>query len=268
MIKAIATDKDGTLFKSDNTMDEDYFDRIYQQLTDHNIKFIVASGNQLAQLQSFFPNKKDDISYVAENGAITVDNGEIMTAHYFPENTVTSLLEMITEDFGIKDVVLSALNCAYILDDRADDFYDYVDQYYYYKERVSDLQDVEDTKIVKIALRVKDASMVDKIVEIIEDDYDEVRAVTSGNDSIDLILTEVNKGHALEELLEKWGIQADELMTFGDADNDLEMLKMTPHSYAMAECSDNVAQAAQHRAPSNDDSGVFQVIEDYLEQQK
>ncbi|MCU5745393.1 Cof-type HAD-IIB family hydrolase [Staphylococcus sp. SQ8-PEA] len=263
MIKVIATDKDGTLFKSDNTLDKAYFDKVYQSMREHNIKFIVASGNQLAQLQSFFPNYKDDITYVAENGAVTVDGGELITAHYFPENTVTSLLTLAQEELGVFDIVVSALECAYVREDRSEDFYHYVDKYYYHKERVPNLHQVNDNQIVKIALRVPD-NEVERVVKIIKEKFDSVRPVTSGNNSIDLILTEVNKGHALAELLEKWGFESSELLTFGDADNDIEMLEMTSHSYAMESCSDNVARVAQHRAPSNDDSGVLQVIESYL----
>ena len=44
------------------------------------------------------------------------------------------------------------------------------------------------------------------------------------------------------------------------------MLAMTPNSYAMAECSPEVAEVANYRAPSNDESGVLQVIERYLKQ--
>ncbi|WP_422636142.1 hypothetical protein [Staphylococcus caprae] len=34
----------------------------------------------------------------------------------------------------------------------------------------------------------------------------------------------------------------------------------------MANCSDELAAIAKHRAPSNDESGVLQVIERYLQQ--
>ncbi|HAS9941873.1 TPA: HAD hydrolase family protein, partial [Salmonella enterica subsp. enterica serovar Typhimurium] len=34
------------------------------------IEFVVASGNQYYQLISFFPELKDAISFVAENGAL------------------------------------------------------------------------------------------------------------------------------------------------------------------------------------------------------
>ncbi len=47
----------------------------YQELKKRNIEFVVASGNQYYQLISFFPELKDEISFVAENGALVYEHG-------------------------------------------------------------------------------------------------------------------------------------------------------------------------------------------------
>jgi hydroxymethylpyrimidine pyrophosphatase-like HAD family hydrolase len=54
------------------------------------------------------------------------------------------------------------------------------------------------------------------------------------------------------------------MMAFGDSDNDLDMLAYVGESYAMAGSPFSVLAAARHQAPSNDDSGVFQVLEKML----
>src|SRR5699024_11552270 len=77
LIKAIAVDKDGTFFKSDNTFDEAYFNKIFKSMMDRDMKFIIASGNQYAQLRSFFPDKDHQIAYIAENGAVTYQNNKL-----------------------------------------------------------------------------------------------------------------------------------------------------------------------------------------------
>lgn len=53
-IKLIATDMDGTFLNSNKDYDRKRFNRIFQQLQAQDITFVVASGNQVAQLQSFF----------------------------------------------------------------------------------------------------------------------------------------------------------------------------------------------------------------------
>jgi sugar-phosphatase len=48
----------------------------FAQLRQRDIEFVVASGNQYYQLISFFPELKDQISFVAENGALVFEHGQ------------------------------------------------------------------------------------------------------------------------------------------------------------------------------------------------
>lgn len=267
MIKAIAVDKDGTFFKSDNTFDERYFNQLFEIMIEKHIKFIVASGNQYAQLRSFFPEKDNQITYVAENGAVTYQNEALVTAHYFDKHLVADVLDLIINHYHIQDVVLSGLNTAYVLDYVSDDFLSFLYKYYYHIKKVSDFKSINQDEFVKMALRIKDQTLLENVMQGLKNKYGEkLRAVTSGNDSLDIILPKVNKGVAIKALLDSWGIQTNELLAFGDANNDIEMLALTPYSYAMANCSPEVAATANYRAPSNDESGVLQVIETYLTQ--
>ncbi|MBS6744681.1 MAG: HAD hydrolase family protein [Streptococcus lutetiensis] len=63
----------------------------------------------------------------------------------------------------------------------------------------------------------------------------------------------------------KYSISAEQVMTFGDGDNDIAMLRLAKYSYVMENASEAVKAAANFIAPSNAKSGVFQVIEQYLE---
>lgn len=54
MIRAISVDMDGTFLDENGEYNRARFERIYAELVKHQIKFIVASGNQYYQLKSFF----------------------------------------------------------------------------------------------------------------------------------------------------------------------------------------------------------------------
>ena len=71
-VKVIVTDMDGTFLNDAKTYNQPRFMAQYQELKKRGIKFVVASGNQYYQLISFFPELKDEISFVAENGALAV----------------------------------------------------------------------------------------------------------------------------------------------------------------------------------------------------
>ncbi|STM59112.1 putative hydrolase [Escherichia coli] len=75
-VKVIVTDMDGTFINDAKTYNQPRFMAQYQELKKRGIKFVVASGNQYYQLISFFPELKDEISFVAENGALVYEHGK------------------------------------------------------------------------------------------------------------------------------------------------------------------------------------------------
>lgn len=74
----------------------------------------------------------------------------------------------------------------------------------------------------------------------------------------------VNKGKALEGLCKQLGLAPEEVMAFGDADNDLEMLRWAGWSFAMENAAAEVKAAARYVTGSNVDAGVGQAVEKYV----
>lgn len=74
----------------------------------------------------------------------------------------------------------------------------------------------------------------------------------------------VNKGNVLLELGKILGISRDEIMAFGDGDNDIEMLKAAGIGVAMKNGRDLVRKAADVITCSNDEDGVAKVIAKYV----
>ena len=73
-VKVIVTDMDGTFLNDAKQYDRSRFLAQFAQLQQQGIEFVVASGNQYYQLISFFPEIRDRISFVAENGALVVQS--------------------------------------------------------------------------------------------------------------------------------------------------------------------------------------------------
>ncbi len=74
----------------------------------------------------------------------------------------------------------------------------------------------------------------------------------------------INKGIALRALAEHLGLTADEVMAFGDAGNDLEMLSWAGWSFAMANATAEAKAAAKYLTASNSEAGVGQAVEKYV----
>lgn len=121
-----------------------------------------------------------------------------------------------------------------------------------------------DDTFIKFALDVEVAKTGQIAEDLNQTFAGEIRAVSSGHGSIDIIIPGVTKGSAIQQLLNEWQVAPDDLLAFGDANNDIEMLRLTPNSYAMHESSPEVLATAKHVAPSNEEAGVLQVIEEYM----
>jgi len=73
-----------------------------------------------------------------------------------------------------------------------------------------------------------------------------------------------SKGLALQALAKHLGLDAREIMAFGDANNDLEMLRWAFWSFAMANGTAEARSAGRYIAPANVEAGVGQMVEKYV----
>ena len=70
-----------------------------------------------------------------------------------------------------------------------------------------------------------------------------------------------NKGAAVRWLAERLGVGLDEVVVFGDADNDLPMLTAVPNSVAVAGATPEAAAAARWHVGACEDDAVAAAIE-------
>ncbi|MDN0044845.1 Cof-type HAD-IIB family hydrolase [Mediterraneibacter glycyrrhizinilyticus] len=79
--------------------------------------------------------------------------------------------------------------------------------------------------------------------------------------NIEINTAGVNKGTGLVNLGKVLGIKREEIMAFGDGDNDIVMLKEVGIGVAMANAEDKVKETADYITLSNEEDGVAEAIE-------
>lgn len=268
MIQAIAVDMDGTFLRPDNTYDNERFANLFKRFQEHQIHFIVASGNQYYQLKSFFPEHEDQLTFVSENGALIFEQGRLLRSKSFSPERVERILTFIAAHELDLDVIVCGIDSAYILKETPQAIRDFSRVYYHRLKELDSFDELpSEDRFVKFALDLPIDRVAAFVTEMNDVFKDEIKAVASGHGSVDIIIPGMNKGAAIQWLLDRWHVSPEHLAAFGDANNDLEMLGLTPNSYAMAASSPAVIETAKHRAPSNNDSGVMVVLEQLLEEQ-
>ena len=260
-IKLVAVDMDGTFVRSDYTYDIPRFKAALSRMKKVGCQFVAASGNQYEQLRSHFPDYHNELSFVAENGALVKDKDQLVFAGDISREAILSVLEFCKDHPEVKNV-MCGLKSAYCERGKvSEEFFDLTSVYYRKIRWVDDFEQVED-QILKFATTVP-VKQTEEFYELFQDKLNGALTPTSsGHGSVDLIIPDCHKASGLERLVQRWGITPEQCVAFGDGGNDLEMLKYCGRGYAMENAPDNVKKAADYICPSNNQDGVLVTLDE------
>ncbi|WP_243074270.1 Cof-type HAD-IIB family hydrolase [Microbacterium sp. SS28] len=258
-IRLIAVDMDGTLLDGDGHIPDELWP-LLDELDARGILFAPASGRQLATLKRSFDHARDDVVYIAENGAYVVrgetEIGSDAMDGEFAASVVRRVRALVDRGFDA-GLVVCGKRSAYI--ERADAaFLAECEKYYAKLEIVDDLLAVDD-QVLKLAI-FDFAVAEDSTAPELDDLRATHQVVVSGQHWIDVMNHGVNKGVALQRLQVALGIEREQTAAFGDYLNDLELLDAAAYSFAMANAHPDVLARARHQAPSNVERGVLTTI--------
>lgn len=261
-IKMVAVDMDGTFLNDKKEYNVDRFIKLFQKMQENDVKFVVASGNQYDQLKSFFPEYHKEMSFVSENGANIIVEGNYFYNAKIKIDKVIEVLKAI-EKLNPTAIVLCGKKSAYVSRNMSDETFKSVSFYYPSIKTLNRLEEIaqEDDEIFKFALSFPPFN-IEVILERLADILDgEMIPVSSGHGDIDLIIPGVHKAYGLSKLSDMWNIHPSEIAAFGDSGNDIEMLKFVGSSFAMDNAQEEVKKAANGIIGSNNSESLLDVIE-------
>ncbi|AUO66024.1 sugar-phosphatase [Citrobacter freundii complex sp. CFNIH2] len=265
-VKIIAVDMDGTFLDNNSEYDRARFREQYIEMKKMGIHFVVASGNQYYQLASFFPEIRDEIAFVAENGALVIDAGTQVFHGELESQQVTNI-NNILENYGGIDFVVCGLRSAWVKKSTPRSFLDIMRKYYHRLQLVDTYDQIDDV-IFKYALSLDDAAIPALYGSLSTSLHGTVKPVTSGHGFMDLIIPGVHKASGIQRLMNRWKITAEEIAAFGDSGNDIEMLSLATYSFSMENASDSVKNVSVFNAGKNTENGVLDVIDRILLRQE
>ncbi|MGL5540071.1 MAG: HAD family hydrolase [Erysipelotrichaceae bacterium] len=80
---------------------------------------------------------------------------------------------------------------------------------------------------------------------------------------VELSSKHVHKGAALEKVLHRYGIKPEEVMAFGDGENDMEMLSLAKYGIAMGNAYDTVKAVSFGVTKNVEEKGVLHALVEY-----
>lgn len=273
MIKLIATDMDGTFLDGQGSFDRERFSKVLEKLEEKHIPFVIASGNGIGRLLQLCQGFEDRLIFVADNGAHVYQNVKTVIRRAIQQVEVEAILHFFKGRWADVCLMLSNEENIYMQAGAGQPF-EGTDlpiepaQMAAFQNRVTYLDDLSaypiSEPIYKVGLWVPEAR-VESITEGFNQAFQgQLVAVTSGYGSIDILPEGIHKAWGLEQVLTSLDIEPEQVMAFGDSDNDIELLSYVGYSYAMENATDKVKAVAKYMAPSHLEAGVLQVIEEHI----
>ena len=158
----------------------------FKQLQQRGIEFEVASGNQYYQLISFFPELKETISFVAENGTLVYEHGQQLFHGELTRHEAQVVIGELLKDRSL-NFVACGLESAYVSENAPAEFVDLMSKHYYRLKPVRDFQQIDDT-LFKFSLNLPDSEIPQLIDELHVSLDGIMKPVTSGFGFVDLII--------------------------------------------------------------------------------
>lgn len=253
MIKAIFFDIDGTLIcHADGQVPKGTQEALIQ-LREKGIKICLATGRHINEIAKLPVSRFDFDGYITLNGQICLD-GDWQLFHDAPIHPEDSA--QIAAIFAEKEVPA-------IIVERDRMYIDYVDQ------TVEQVQ-----KAISTALPQIGVYRGDKIYQFIVFAGDEKTRqllkrlphckLTKWNaQAVDIIPADGGKLVGIEKYLKLHGLRREEVMAFGDGNNDVEMLRYCQIGVAMGNASPQVKASADFVTSAVDRDGIQLALKHY-----
>ena len=263
-IKMIAIDLDDTLLRDDISL-SDYTKQTLQKAMAQGVRIVIATGRMF---QAARPWGKaiglGDVPMICYTGSLTglCESGKLLRDVRIPLDVAQRILQTI-KDHGW--YAQTYIDDTLYVDKRNEWTVNYEKQCGVTAREIGDDFYYPEKAPTKILVCEYDPEKMKTIERVLKETYSqEVNQVKSKPFFFEMNSKECSKGKAVAALAEEWGISLTDVMTFGNGNNDVSMLSMTPWGFAMANAAASAKEAASHETASNNEDGVAKAVEKYV----
>lgn len=262
-IQMVAIDCDETLLRSDNTVSE-YTKDVLHRLQDKGIRITIATGRMYQTAKPIGMSLRlGNVPMILFSGGLIqeLESGHKLFERTVPIDTVQRIWKVAGQNnWHIQSYVDDRLLCHH--QDWQSDLYEsqtgakaeFLGDALYKLSR-------EPNKLIAIDTVENIDTIIEMLTPIVGDTATLVR---SQKDFLEMIAPHVSKGDALVQLAQQYDICLDDIVSFGNAENDISMLSKTGYAVAVENAVDHVKSVAHEVCGHHNDDGVAQWIEKHL----
>lgn len=265
-IRLIATDLDGTLLRPDKSISERTTQAI-RRAHEAGLQVIAATGRYPATLAALLSPIGIDYA-VASNGAqcYRLSSDHLIFEELVPTDAVRALMDYLPR--ALEGVLFEAVTDHGRVHYAEPGYFDLVHEY---ERRLFPLRYLElprsemrEHAIVKLAVRHPSVTP-DEMLDVLEGSgLTGFHATTSGAPFLEISGPGITKASGVARLAAELGLESRQVLSVGDARNDVELLRWSGIGVAMGNAVPEAIAAADHTTSSNDEDGLAEVIEGLL----
>jgi len=254
--RLVATDLDGTLVRTDGTV-SDYTAGVLAELERRGVPTVFVTGRPLRWAEVVFSHVGSHGLAIVANGAVVWHVGRDVAVLQRPIEPAIALqacralrAAVPGTTYAVEDLAGIGLEPAFL------ERYPMPDG-----ARRAPIEDLVAGPVHKILARHEELGP-QEFWRVAEEAVPDLLTITwsSTGTLLEMSAAGVTKASTLALVCADLGIDAADVIAFGDMPNDLPMLTWAGTSYAMADAHPSVVDAAGNLAPGHDDDGVAQVL--------
>ena len=266
MIKALATDLDGTLFdpKRKLKLMRSKNEKFLRYLISQNVKVILVTGrNKTVSSKVACRLGTNDITIIGCNGSFVSDGSQTFIDNPIDHEDAKKLYNLLCKDKEVRTILIFTdkenmlvegvnMSLPYqligLIGLKAQGVYN--EPFVYGKKKVLDMLEDKETKIYKIMPwfglskkgdeRARIASL--RYQESVGDKFE----IAWSKDAVEFVKKGVNKAVVLKQVLDHYHIKEDEVMVVGDSGNDVPLFNNFPNSFVMKHAPEEVKKQAKY----------------------
>ena len=262
MKKMIVMDLDGTLLdvnKKISLQTKEYL----LELKNKGFIIVIATGRILNSVISVTEGAEFANYIISNAGGLIYDNSakKVIYKNVINKDIVSKICSLYSDD----------INCIELSD-----------IYYYnrytnknitedrFTKKINNLDEyIKNNEVISMTIGIN--NNIDSIYEYVLNNYKEVRSyiisVSFNHDikNIEVVGLDVNKFNAIKKIANIENIEISNIITFGDSENDIEMIKNSGLGVAMKNAVEEVKKVSKYITKSNNENGIFEFLKQYLE---
>ncbi len=265
-IKLVAVDIDGTLITNNRQITPEVYEAI-QEAKKQGVKVIITTGRPIAGVQNLLEelNLKDQGDYVITfNGGLIQDTA---TGEDIVKETMAYEDYLEIEYLSRKlDVHMHAITKGGIFTANRN-----IGKYTVHESSLVNMpifyrtpEEMLNKEIVKM-MYIDEPEFLDQVIaKIPQEFHDKYNIVKSTPFYLEFMNKETSKGNAIIHLAEKMGLDLDQTMAIGDAENDRAMLEVVGNPVVMENGTPELKEIAKYITKSNQESGVAYALRKWV----